>query len=372
MSDEIEKIESEGLAEEDISAELASEIETEQDLPKESSTDPDDLDSESVEELSEAYTNAVAESAENESEPEVDDTLADEPGESDDIETSEEDSQQADGADTESANDEADNNQESDIEGDSTEEEDEPQELSTDSVEPDESETESGPIDDTDSKPQGESETVESDTETEDSGSDTDDSNEEDSSAPEDSDDEDEEVSETDDTPSEISTCSVIEAILFAADEPVGARKLVEILNAGGVKEVKQHIKSLNKKYKKMDCAFRVEELAGGYQLLTLSAYKPWLSKLIKVRSESKLTAAAMETLSIIAYKQPIMRVEIENIRGVAAGEMIRQLIEKGLVKIVGRAEELGRPLLYGTTQKFLDLFGLGSLKDLPQPENQK
>lgn len=170
----------------------------------------------------------------------------------------------------------------------------------------------------------------------------------------------------------EITTSSVVEAILFAADEPVGLRKLVEIIDAGGVKEVKKHIRSLNKKYSKMGCAFRIEELAGGYQMLTLSAYNPWLSKLIKVRSETKLTAAAMETLAIIAYKQPIMRVEIENIRGVAAGEMIRQLIEKGLVKITGRAEELGRPLLYGTTQKFLDIFGLATLKDLPQPESAK
>ncbi len=179
------------------------------------------------------------------------------------------------------------------------------------------------------------------------------------------------EPDDDDDIPEqEITTCSVVEAILFAADEPVNVRKIVEIIEAGGVKEVKKHIRELNRRYKKMGCAFRVEELAGGYQLLTQSAYNPWLSKLIKVRSEGKLSAAAMETLAIIAYKQPLMRVEIENIRGVAAGEMIRQLIEKGLVKITGRAEELGRPLLYGTTQKFLDVFGLASLKDLPQPES--
>ncbi len=188
----------------------------------------------------------------------------------------------------------------------------------------------------------------------------------------EDADDDDDDEEEEPETEGEISTCSVVEAILFAADEPVGVRKIVEIINAGGVKEVKKHIRTLNKKYRKMDCAFRIEELAGGYQMLTLSAYNPWLSKLIKVRSESKLTAAAMETLAIIAYKQPIMRVEIENVRGVAAGEMIRQLIEKGLVKITGRAEELGRPLLYGTTQKFLDIFGLATIKDLPQPEDAK
>lgn len=184
-----------------------------------------------------------------------------------------------------------------------------------------------------------------------------------------DEDDDDNELDDNDIPEQEITTCSVVEAILFAADEPINVRKIAEIINAGGIKEVKKHIRELNRRYKKMGCAFRVEELAGGYQLLTQSAYNPWLSKLIKVRSEGKLSAAAMETLAIIAYKQPLMRVEIENIRGVAAGEMIRQLIEKGLVKITGRAEELGRPLLYGTTQKFLDIFGLASLKDLPQPE---
>ncbi len=171
---------------------------------------------------------------------------------------------------------------------------------------------------------------------------------------------------------SEISTESVIEAVLFAADEPVTAKKLVEIIQAGGVKEVKKHIKELNAKYKVNHNAFRIENIAGGYQMLTQSKYNTWLSKLIKVRSETKLTPAAMETLAIIAYKQPIMRVEIENIRGVAAGEMVRQLIEKGVVKIVGRAEELGRPLLYGTTRKFLEVFGLSNLKDLPVIEEEK
>ncbi|MCF7957459.1 MAG: SMC-Scp complex subunit ScpB [Phycisphaerae bacterium] len=169
-----------------------------------------------------------------------------------------------------------------------------------------------------------------------------------------------------------MSTISVVEAVLFAADEPVTAGKLSEIVGAGGSRETKKHIQALNTKYQEMDCAFRIESIAGGYQLLTQSKFNPWLSKLIKVRSESKLTPAAMETLAIIAYKQPILRVDIENVRGVAAGEMVRQLIEKGVVKIVGRAEELGRPLLYGTTKKFLEVFGLGSLKDLPTLEDAK
>jgi segregation and condensation protein B len=96
------------------------------------------------------------------------------------------------------------------------------------------------------------------------------------------------------------------------------------------------------------------------------------LRKLVKVRSENKLSPAALETLAIIAYKQPIMRVDIEAIRGVVCGEMVRQLIDKGLVKIAGRAQVLGRPLLYGTTKRFLDVFGLNSLKDLPTAEDLK
>ncbi len=169
-----------------------------------------------------------------------------------------------------------------------------------------------------------------------------------------------------------ITISAVIEAVLFAADEAVTAAKLVEILGVGDVKKVKDCIQQLNQQYEQTGRAFRIEAIAGGFQMLTISQYNPWLSKLIKVRGESKLTAAAMETLAIIAYKQPIMRVDIEKIRGVAAGEMIRQLIDKGLVKIAGRAEELGRPILYGTTRRFLELFGLNSLKDLPQPEDKK
>ncbi|MBN1765890.1 MAG: SMC-Scp complex subunit ScpB [Sedimentisphaerales bacterium] len=170
----------------------------------------------------------------------------------------------------------------------------------------------------------------------------------------------------------EISTESVLEAILFAADEPVTPAKLAEIIGAGSVKQIREHIEDLNQKYEHMGCAFRIEAIAGGYQTLTLPQFNPWLRKLIRVRSETKMSPAALETLAIIAYKQPILRVDVEAIRGVGAGEMIRQLIDKGLVKIVGRAEELGRPLLYGTTKKFLEIFGLNSLKDLPSAEDIK
>lgn len=175
-----------------------------------------------------------------------------------------------------------------------------------------------------------------------------------------------------DDSEIEITTVAVIEAVLFGSDEPVTAAKLVEIVGTGSIKQIREHIAQLNKKYQKTQCSFRVENIAGGYQMLTLSAFNPWLRKLLRVRSETKLSGAALETLAIIAYKQPILRVDIEAIRGVACGEMVRQLCDKGLVKIVGRAEELGRPLLYGTTRKFLEVFGLNSLKDLPQADDLK
>ncbi len=106
--------------------------------------------------------------------------------------------------------------------------------------------------------------------------------------------------------------------------------------------------------------------------MLTLSPYNYWLKKLLRARSDSKLSPAAVETLAIIAYKQPVMRADIEVVRGVATGEVIRTLCYKGLVKIVGRAEVLGRPMLYGTTKKFLEVFGLNTLKDLPKIEELK
>ena len=174
------------------------------------------------------------------------------------------------------------------------------------------------------------------------------------------------------DNSDQITTPMVLEAILFAADEPITPHKLSEIVGGGGVREVRKHIEQLNQKYEQMDCSFRIEARAGGYQMLTLSKFNIWLRQLVKVRDETKLTPAALETLAIVAYKQPLIRVDVEAIRGVGCGEMIRQLCEKGLVKIVGRAEILGRPLLYGTTKKFLEVFGLHSLKDLPQSDSLK
>ena len=164
---------------------------------------------------------------------------------------------------------------------------------------------------------------------------------------------------------------TVLEAILFASDEALTAARLADIVETSA-KQIRQYIESLNQKYRANKNAFRIEQIAGGYQMLTLSPYNHWLKKLLRVRDDSKLSAAALETLAIIAYKQPVMRADIEAIRGVAVGDIVRNLMYKGLVKIVGRAEVLGRPMLYGTTKKFLETFGLNSLKDLPKIEELK
>jgi segregation and condensation protein B len=164
---------------------------------------------------------------------------------------------------------------------------------------------------------------------------------------------------------------TVVEAVLFASDESLTDSRLAKIVETS-VKQVRQSIKNLNKKYQANNNAFRIEQIAGGYQMLTLGTYNYWLKKLLRARSDSKLSAAAVETLAIIAYKQPVIRADIEAIRGVAGGEVIRTLCYKGLVKIVGRAEVLGRPMLYGTTKKFLEVFGLNTLKDLPKIEELK
>ncbi len=162
---------------------------------------------------------------------------------------------------------------------------------------------------------------------------------------------------------------SVVAAIIFACDDPISAAQIAQVAELPGRRAVRQAVEALNARYEQINCTFRIESIAGGYQLLTFPEYHDVLARLHKSKSDSKLSQAAMETLAIVAYRQPIIRADIESIRGVACGEVLRGLIEKGLVKIAGRAEVLGRPMLYGTTRRFLQVFGLGSLKDLPNAE---
>lgn len=172
-----------------------------------------------------------------------------------------------------------------------------------------------------------------------------------------------------DDVATEIVPRHVVEAILFAADSPMPAAKISSVLGVGDARDVRKHIEALNESYATNGNSFRIEQIAGGYQMMTLPAYNTWLAKLLRTRQETKLSPAAMETLAIVAYKQPCTRAEVEAVRGVAVGDVINRLREMNLVKIVGRAEDLGRPMLYGTTKRFLEVFGLPSLNDLPRVE---
>lgn len=161
-----------------------------------------------------------------------------------------------------------------------------------------------------------------------------------------------------------------VEAVLMMADEPITARRMAELAGLKDVAEARSAIQRLQQMYESDATAFQVEEIAGGYQLLTRPRFHPWLTRLKRTGYELKLSPALLETLAIIAYKQPIMRADIDAIRGVASGELVRQLMEKGLVRVVGRHESLGRPQLYGTTKRFLQAFALNTLEDLPEVES--
>jgi segregation and condensation protein B len=176
----------------------------------------------------------------------------------------------------------------------------------------------------------------------------------------------------THDTDAPATNLPLMEALLFGTQSPLTAGRLGELMGLESTKSVRNGVKELNRQYDQSHRAFRIEQVAGGYQILTLPEFGEHLKQLYQKEIDAKLGKAALETLAIIAYKQPILRADVEAIRGVACGETIRSLMEKHLVKIAGRAEVPGRPILYGTTKRFLELFGLNTLKDLPQPENFK
>jgi segregation and condensation protein B len=163
-----------------------------------------------------------------------------------------------------------------------------------------------------------------------------------------------------------------VEAALFLASEPLSARKIATAAALTDTAEARRLIQRLRELYDADATAFQVEEIAGGFQLLTRPAYRPWLVRAQRTGTEVKLSPAAMETLAVVTYRQPVPRADVEAVRGVGCGELLTQLMEKGLIKIVGRQESLGRPVLYGTTKKFLQAFGLASLKDLPNYEPRR
>lgn len=164
-------------------------------------------------------------------------------------------------------------------------------------------------------------------------------------------------------------TLAALEAALLMSDEPLPARRLASVTGIKDGNETRRLIRKLQALYEKDGTAFQIEELAGGFQLLTRPEFHPWLARLRRTNNEMRLSPAARETLAIVAYRQPIMRADIEAIRGVQCGELLRLLMEKGLVRIAGRHDSLGRPVLYGTSKKFLQVFGLRSLRDLPLVE---
>lgn len=157
--------------------------------------------------------------------------------------------------------------------------------------------------------------------------------------------------------------------MLLLAREPLNSRKLSQYANLADGTEARTLIRRLNEIYDESGRAFCVAEVAGGYQLLTRPKFSTWLRRLSHVAPEIRLSAPTMETLAVIAYRQPVLRADIEAIRGVNCGEILRQLMERDLVRISGRSEELGRPFLYSTTKSFLQLFGLSNLDELPRAE---
>jgi len=163
----------------------------------------------------------------------------------------------------------------------------------------------------------------------------------------------------------------IIEAILFVAEAPVTLKNLFELFEEQVPKEeLTDILQTLAAEYQSRGGALEVKEIAGGWQLATHSAYGPWIRRLFKDRLTYRLSPSALETLSIIAYKQPVTRNEIEEIRGVEVTAVLDTLVERRLVKIAGRKEVIGRPLLYATTPDFLRSFGLKNLEDLPSVES--
>lgn len=159
---------------------------------------------------------------------------------------------------------------------------------------------------------------------------------------------------------------AILEAVLFVSPEPVPVARLVSVLGAVKKVEVEQALTLLKQELEQEGRGVQLVQVAGGYRLVTKPDYAPWIKKLDKAKTMSKLSRSALESLAIIAYKQPLVRSEIEQIRGVETSGVLRTLLERKLVRIVGRKEVPGRPIMYGTTKFFLEHFGLHDLTQLP------
>ena len=160
----------------------------------------------------------------------------------------------------------------------------------------------------------------------------------------------------------------IIESLLFVSEEPISLQQLKTILEMEETNAVREALAELSAEYDQRGGGFELREVAGGYQLRTRSDYSEWVKKLLKP-SPTRLSRAALETLAIIAYKQPIIRADVEHIRGVDCGGVLRMLLEKKLIRVLGRKDIPGRPMIYGTTRQFLEVFNLRDLRDLPSPK---
>ncbi len=161
---------------------------------------------------------------------------------------------------------------------------------------------------------------------------------------------------------------SIIESLLFVAEGPLSVEQLQRVLPETDKKEIKAALAAIKDDFDSRQGGFFLQEVAGGYQFRTPAGHKEWIREMFHPGG-IRLSRAALETLAIIAYRQPVMRSEIEHIRGVNSGGTIRLLLERKLIRILGRREIPGRPLVYGTTRKFLEAFALKDIKDLPEPK---
>ncbi|MBZ0254092.1 MAG: SMC-Scp complex subunit ScpB, partial [Candidatus Methylomirabilis sp.] len=163
----------------------------------------------------------------------------------------------------------------------------------------------------------------------------------------------------------------IVEALIFASDEPVTVDRLAKALDEPDKKIVRDLVHALRDEYEEEGRGFTLQEVGGAYQFRTRPAHAPWIQRMNQAKP-ARFSGPALETLSIIAYKQPALRQEIDDIRGVDSGGVLKSLLERHLIKIVGRKDVPGRPLLYGTTKEFLSLFNLKNLAELPSLRDLK
>ncbi len=161
---------------------------------------------------------------------------------------------------------------------------------------------------------------------------------------------------------------NIVESLLFVAEEPLSIEQIKQVLSLPDTKMIRQALNELITDYEERRGAFTLHEVAGGYQFRSRPDYVPWIRRLLQPKP-SRLSKAALETLAIIAYKQPMIRSDVEHLRGVDCGGVLRMLLERKLIRVLGRKEIPGRPLIYATTKQFLQVFDLKNLKDLPSPK---